>query len=64
MKRLLASLSLLAFIGMPTNAGSRLNDDLSQLRMLESRFQTAFNNKNVDGMRWPFTHPENPCSIS
>jgi ketosteroid isomerase-like protein len=50
LKRLLASLGLLALLGTPTRTSAGPNDDLSQLRMLESRFATAMNNKNLDAV--------------
>jgi ketosteroid isomerase-like protein len=50
LKGLLASLGLLALLGMPPRASADPNDDLSQLRMLESRFATAMNNKDLDAV--------------
>ena len=50
MKKLLASLGFLALAGMPAGSPATSVDDLSQLRMLEKQFETAFNNKDVDAM--------------
>ncbi|MGB8964048.1 MAG: nuclear transport factor 2 family protein [Candidatus Cybelea sp.] len=47
---MLASLGLLALLGTPTRTSAGPNDDLSQLRMLESRFATAMNNKDLDAV--------------
>ena len=51
MKRILASLGLLALFGIPVQgAAAETIDDLSPLRKLESAFATAMNEKNVDGV--------------
>jgi len=50
MQKFLASLGLLALLGAPTSAPAATNDDLSQLRLLESKFTTAMNNKDLDAV--------------
>ncbi len=50
MQKLIASLGLLAFLGTPAGARPASNDDVSQLRALESTFATAMNNKDLDAV--------------
>jgi ketosteroid isomerase-like protein len=41
---------LLAFVDTPSRAVTTLNEDVSQLHLLERTFATAMNKKNVDGV--------------
>jgi len=50
MRNLLASLGLLALLGAPTAALATPNDEISQLRMIESKFATAMNDKDLDAV--------------
>lgn len=50
MKIPLAAFGLIALLAVPVRAPASPNDDVSQLRRLESTFATAYERKNIDAL--------------